>query len=137
MGLLNKNKLVLLTFIVLNTLVLHGQNFIKEIERLTKANQECLDKGQFMASCERSYYVQMDSMLNIVYRHIRKPMNEDQKLEMKKSQLIWLKQRDKEFNRIDRENDGGGQDAVMFSYSDKSCYVIDRINYLIATFIRE
>ncbi len=77
-------------------------------------------------------------MLNIVYNHIRKQMTEEQKKEFKTSQLIWLKARDKEFIKINKEDVGtGGHDEIMIKTSRKANYVADRIKYFIKSYLDE
>ncbi|WP_339608106.1 lysozyme inhibitor LprI family protein [uncultured Roseivirga sp.] len=131
-------KQIICLSILLNTVILQAQDFGKDLEHLAETNQKCLDKGRFMLDCERNYYTQIDSMLNAVYNHIRKPMTEEQKSDLKTAQLSWLKARDKKFNEINKEDIGlGGQDEMLIKYQKKATYVLDRINYFIKQYLNK
>lgn len=130
-------RLIVVLVVLCSTTSLFAQDFKKELEKLSISNQKRLDTGRFMLDTERSYYIQMDSMLNVVYNHIRKSMNENEKSALKKIQLQWLKDRDVRFKEIN-QNDygmGGGQDEAMVKYQKKSVYVIERVNYLIDNYL--
>ncbi|WP_310558579.1 hypothetical protein [Flavobacterium sp.] len=54
---------------------MQAQNCIPTIDALEKKNQECLDKGVNMLNCSQNYYIQMDSLLNVVYKRIKGELN--------------------------------------------------------------
>lgn len=127
-------KLVIL--MLLFTSIISAQNFNKDLKSLKEENQKCLDKGEDMLGCYRKYYIQMDSLLNTVYKNSRSKLNLNQQQELKNIQLLWLKNRDIKFKKIDSEDTGLGNssDDLMFKIQKKADFVSERISFLIANY---
>jgi len=88
--------LLLFIFISVSLLVsksLQAQN-AKTIVRLQEAEQACLDSGVYMLGCAKKFYLQMDSLLNVVYLQLRSTLNSAQKDSLRKQQRLWLIKRD-------------------------------------------
>jgi len=97
---MTKLKLNLLIIVfVFNCLTGFSQT-IKTIDSLETQYQTCLDEGQFMLGCSKTFYSQMDSLLNVQYKNLRSKCDSIQKENLKEEQLQWLSKRDKQF----REN---------------------------------
>ena len=133
---MKKSILIYLTSLL--TLSLFSQDFKANLKEIRDNNQHCLDKGKFMYNCSSKFYIQADSLLNVVYRYIRKDMDLSEKDNLKKEQLIWLKERNKKFKQIDNQNTGlgkGGLDDLMVKKDKKAEIVNNRTTYLIEKFI--
>jgi len=102
------------------------------LDSLNINHQKCLNKGQFMLSCSQKYYTEMDSMLNVIYKDVKRKLSiESDRLKLKQSELKWLKERDIYFEKIYKEiNDELAQDEIMFYTEKKAKFVLDRINFL-------
>ena len=111
---------------------MQAQNCIPTIDALEKKNQECLDKGVNMLNCSQNYYIQMDSLLNVVYKRIKGELNTNSKEILRIKQLDWLKIRDAEFKKIDSKETGlgNGSDDLMSKTQEKANYVKERVFYL-------
>lgn len=122
---------------VLFALNVSAQNFNENLIKLSNQNQECLDKGGNMLGCSQKYNIQVDSLLNVVYKNIRKDLNETQQLDLKNKQLAWIKNRDLEFKKIDAQNTGlgKGSDDLMVKTQQKADFVSERVSFLIASYI--
>ena len=129
-----KNKcLFLLTFLL--TLNLFSQDFNNSLRKLKIENQNCLDTGKLMYNCSLKFYNKSHRLLNVVYNHIRKNMNNFEKENLKQEQLNWLKQRDQQFSEID--NQDIGLDDLMVGSQKKTGIINKRTNYLISKFIEK
>jgi len=103
---------------------------INTMDSLENSYQSCLDRGQHMLNCSKVYYQQMDSMLNMVYKDLRKKMTPADASQLKNSQIQWLKQRDKYFGNIvlePEEKSLGKDDQEMVILDKKSEFVRDRV----------
>ena len=131
-------KRFLYYFILLLSLNIYSQDFEKDLETIKTENQKCLDTGKFMYSCSVKFYQKSDSLLNVVYKHIRKDINSLEKENLKKEQLIWIKQRDKKFKKITNEDTGlgNGYDDLMVKNHERAKVVNERTRYLISKFIQ-
>ncbi|PIQ22772.1 MAG: hypothetical protein COW65_01255 [Cytophagales bacterium CG18_big_fil_WC_8_21_14_2_50_42_9] len=108
-----------------------------QLTNLKKQHQSCLDKGVNMFSCSQQYYKQMDSLLNVAYNRIRKPMSQTEKLAFKNEQIKWLQKRDAFFVKVDKEAaaESGpgpiGRDFLMIAMDEKANFVRKRVEELI------
>lgn len=127
-------KLVIV--MLLFTFVISAQNFDKDLKKIKLDNQKCLDKGEVMLGCSQKYYVQMDSLLNVVYKNCRSKLSLNQQQELKNKQLLWLKNRDIKFKKIDSEDTGlgNGLDDLMAKTQQKADFVSERISFLITNY---
>lgn len=130
-------KKILIYITSLLTLSLFSQDFKTSLEKIENKNQNCLDKGRFMYNCSLKFYKQADSLLNVVYRHIRKDMVLSEKENLKKEQLAWLKEREKQFNKINNQNTefGNGLDDLTIKKDKKAKIVNYRTAYLIEKYV--
>lgn len=64
------------------------------IDSLKKVEQSCLDSGRHMPSCVYQFYVQIDSLMNVVYNRLQQLLQTDEKILLKKQQFSWLRKRD-------------------------------------------
>ncbi|MGV3503723.1 MAG: lysozyme inhibitor LprI family protein [Adhaeribacter sp.] len=107
-----------------------------QLDTMSRQYKSCLDKGSFMLGCSQQYYKQMDSLLNVVYNKMRKPMNATDKLAFKNEQLKWLQKRDAYFKKVDKQSaaDSGpgpvGQDFLMIALDEKANFVRKRVEEL-------
>lgn len=110
----------------------YGQT-VKTIDVLEKSYQGCLDKGINMLGCSELYYHQMDSMLNVVYKKLRKQMSPSQGAKLKVEQLKWLSKRDQYFKNITLYEEGvlEKEDREMVVIDKKADFVKERIIELI------
>ena len=107
---------------------------VKTMDVLETSYQACLDKGVNMLNCSKMYYQQLDSILNLVYKKLRKKMTPSQSSKLKAVQLKWLESRDKYFENIvlDPEEQAlGKEDKEMIIIDKKSDYIKERVIELI------
>jgi len=116
---------------------------VKTIDSLEESNQHCLDERKYMLGCEKHFYLQMDSMLNVVYFKLCASLSNQEKVTLKKEQKLWLKARDAYFEKtlatFKENNPGkspygsafGAQDDAMFMYNDNAAFVQERVIALI------
>ncbi len=107
----------------------------KTIDSLETRCQVCLDKGEFMLGCSKSFYSQMDSLLNLEYKMLRSKCDKIQKGNLKDEQLEWLSKRDLQFKKnqqqvhkeaVEKEY-SGGQDETMFLTEQNASFVKERV----------
>lgn len=124
-------KLVIIALLL--TFSISAQNSSKDLKVLQDTNQKCLDKGKDMLGCSRKYYIQMDSILNVIYKNYRSKLSITAQQELKSSQLLWLKNRDILFKKIDAKKTGDlqGVDDIMIKTQDKANFVSERVLLLI------
>jgi len=73
---------------------------VKTIDSLEEAHQRCLDTVQYsMLHCEKAFYFQIDSLLNVVYRKLYNSLSITGKATLKKEQRLWLVSRDTYFKK--------------------------------------
>lgn len=103
------------------------------LDSLETREQRCLDKGEDMLGCSEVRYAQADSILNHVYRGIRKRLNEAQRTVLKSEQLAWLKKRDQKYKAdyAESSDDFAGPDLQMIVRHKQSVFVEERIVELI------
>jgi len=63
----------------------------------------CLNKGENLPACVDTFYLEIDSMLNIVYKQLMQVLTPDERLALKKEELLWLKKRTVFFKAKDKE----------------------------------
>lgn len=129
------NKLFIISFSLIICSANKVDSQIKSTMHKIDSNyQSCLDSGINMYGCTTSYFHDMDSMLNVVYKRIRLKLSQADKDTLTKKQLIWLKKRDREYKIIDAEpNDDGLSpiDNLMVKVDKKAQFINDRIYELI------
>ena len=77
-----------------------------------------------MLNCSRAYYSQMDSLLNVVYNNIRRPLDLAEKSALKQEQIKWLHKRDAYFKKIDKEY--AEENSQGFAGNDSRMIAIDK-----------
>lgn len=105
------------------------------LQTLQNQYQACLDRGQNMLGCSKTFYLQMDSLLNIYYKKLRSSCDSSQKENLQDEQLEWLGKRDKYFNqnhqqtKKEAKKDGydGGQDEQMIIIDKNAMFVKERV----------
>jgi uncharacterized protein YecT (DUF1311 family) len=126
-------RIVIIIFTIFLGVRCNGQT-VKTMESLEDSYQACLDKGINMLDCSKTYFQQMDSMLNLVYKKRRKKMSPSQASNLKIEQLKWLSKRDKYFKEITlgpEEKALGEKDREMVIMDKKADFVRDRVLELI------
>ena len=129
-------KITLLSLVLILLAFTTQSQTLAQLGSMSKKYQDCLDAGTNMLGCSQQYYKQMDSLLNVVYNKIRKPMNATDKLALKNEQLKWLQRRDTYFKKVDRQSavDSGsgpiGQDFLMIALDEKASLVRKRVEEL-------
>lgn len=105
---------------------------LKELTDTDEKYQTCLDKGVMMLSCSQDYYSQMDSLLNLSYNKLRRPLSQAERTTLKSEQLTWLRKRDAHFKKVDKKYEGfGGNDGIMMATNEKALFVRKRVEELI------
>jgi uncharacterized protein YecT (DUF1311 family) len=61
------------------------------LDQLAVQHQQCLDQGKAMMLCSRQYSIQMDSMLNVVYKDLLQHYNPQQQNQLRIQQREWIK----------------------------------------------
>jgi len=126
----------LFTFFFIFTFSVQAQ-VLEELTDIDKKYKACLDKGTNMLDCARVYYSHMDSLLNVAYNKLRKPLNQTGKVALKNEQIKWLGKRDAYFKKIDKEyaaensNGFAGNDSKMIAIDEKARFVRKRVEELI------
>jgi len=109
------------------------------VDSIQSFYQDCLDKGQFMSSCSKSYYRKMDSLLIVVYNKLRFNIDSIEKAQLRKEQREWLLKRNNYFKKIqneykkDKQGASMPQDDIMEMYDKYAMFVQERVLYLIET----
>jgi uncharacterized protein YecT (DUF1311 family) len=134
-----KYNLVLLLLVV-NFTKGYSQNNAT-VDTLQAAYLHCLDEGSNMTACAKVFYIQMDSMLNIVYNKLQATLNEPEKTALKKDQAAWLLNRDIYFKQtalqLQKNNQHKtsikkpGQDNTMMIYDANAGFVKQRVIVLL------
>lgn len=128
-----KGLIILLLFIACNS----KGNHELSIEQLSIKHQACLDSGVDMMGCSKTFYFEMDSMLNVVYNEYKMTLKPNERKALQTEQTEWLKKRD---TFIDRENkafqekletDEWGPDMYMIVYDNDAEFVKKRTIELI------
>jgi uncharacterized protein YecT (DUF1311 family) len=107
------------------------------IDSLKKINQTCLDSGWHMSSCEYNYFLQLDSILNVVYHKLQLILSPSDIETLKKEQIHWLKQRDIVYNKSYKEyldslrSREWGTDMEEIAIGDKTDFTEKRVLELI------
>jgi len=133
-----RHKRFTFLFFVFAMLSLSGQaQTLAELTNIDKKYKACLDKGANMLHCSQLYYKQMDSLLNVTYNNLRKPLGQSGKTALKNEQIKWLEKRDAYFKQIDKEyaaensNGFAGNDSRMIAIDEKARFVRTRVEELI------
>jgi len=120
------------------TLVQKVNDYKIIVDSLTKVNQKKLDAGVNMLQTEKSYYAQMDSMLNVVYQDLIKSYNKTDAEHLKKEQRQWLMERDTFFSNIQKkyQKESGSLDFLpkdyqLIIYGEKTLFVEEKVHTLI------
>lgn len=131
-----KNNYLLIT-VLLFSVSIYSQNFDKSLDSLKTENKNCLDKGEFMHNCSLEFYKKSDSLLNVVYKHVRKKQSLIENETLKIDQLKWVKQRNQQFEKINNQNTGlgNGLDDLLAKNQKKSDIVNKRTLFLISNYI--
>lgn len=130
-------KVLAITFILLIVCMVGRTQTVKTVEDMAIKHQACLDSEIDMLGCSKSFYLQMDSMLNVVYHQLRATLGEKQKQALKNQQFKWIKKRDTYFNKQDNtlqkkyEKGEWGRDMEMITYDDKANFIKERVIVLI------
>ena len=113
--------------------------YSKTLNELANSHQKSIDKGQSMMADTRKYSIQMDSMLNLVYKDLIVRLNEVEKDSLITEQRKWLKNRDAEFRNyslsLDTVRDILGfipRDDRMFVYDKQGEYIRLRVLELVS-----
>ncbi|WP_347067858.1 lysozyme inhibitor LprI family protein [Flavobacterium sp. WV_118_3] len=109
---------------------------IKKVEKLIVNYQKCLDNGVDMLGCSNNYYIEIDNLLNEVYKKIRLKINSLEKEKLKNEQKNWLINRDlyfkKAYSEAKDEADGLSNNDLQMIYIDKKAeYVKNRVVALV------
>ena len=134
---------VILISSLIFSMVAHAQT-ASTIEDMGRQYQSCLNKGENMLGCSKTYNRLLDSMLNAVYNKLRFSLDATQKVELKNEQVQWLSKTDQYFattkKAFKKNNPGvdpygealGGQDDAMIMFDQNAAFVQKRVLELIA-----
>ena len=108
---------------------------IRQINDMEKTCQHCIDVGtNNFIDCENIFYKQMDSILDAVYKSIKREMNTSNYEKLKKEQKEWLKRRDNYFKKQEIEigkSDVGLEADRALAIHKEALFVKDRIMFLL------
>jgi len=127
---------LLFTAFFIFTITVKAQN-LEELTGIDKNYKACLGKETNMLGCSQLYYSQMDSLLNVAYNKLRKPLDQSGKAALKNEQIKWLGIRDAYFKKLDKEyaaensNGFAGNDSSMIAISDKAKFVRKRVEEIL------
>jgi uncharacterized protein YecT (DUF1311 family) len=111
-----------------------------QVNNMDSASQACDDKGISFIDCGNTFYEQMDSMLNLVYKHLKKQLDTATFIQLKQEQLTWLSKRNKYFKEVDSDREGkelGVDASVGFTLNRKASFVEDRILFILKKWWRD
>ena len=92
-------KSIFTFFYLICNCIAFGQNKTT-VENLTTNYHLCLDKGEDMYLCSKSYYLSMDSLLKIVSNKLKKSCDSLQLENLKDDEKFWISKRDEQFKMI-------------------------------------
>jgi uncharacterized protein YecT (DUF1311 family) len=132
-------KSLIVTIIIALLPMMGNAQTIETIELLEQTTQKHLDKGVDMLGHTSTLYIQMDSLLNVVYTKLRKRLPDKEKDALKQKQLTWLKDRDRYFIQLykDQEKEssvnkeGWGELEYLSIYRLETEFVKERVIFLI------
>ena len=115
-----------------------AKEIIQQLDQMDSSCQHCIDEGFNFVDCSNKLYIQVDSVLNVVYKLMKSKMDASTFMQLKQEQLKWLKKRDqffKEVNQDYRQNDKYDQVDKeanrAVAISRKTEYVENRIKYIL------
>ncbi|MES2702162.1 MAG: lysozyme inhibitor LprI family protein [Bacteroidota bacterium] len=97
--------------------------------------QACVDAGtNNFITCEKTFYRQMDSVLNVAYRALKHKLTPLYFENLKADQKNWLAKRDRYFLEQQHiEESGAGPEADQaLAIHNEALFVKDRVLYLLA-----
>ena len=110
---------------------------IEAVDRLSDDYQQCLNKGRNMLGCTREYNAQIVYLSDKQYDSLLTHLNADEQNKLKDNQTRWLKDKDKEFRRIEKglKKDlnelGDGEDYKMILLDRRTAVLKKRLIWLI------
>lgn len=112
---------------------------LKKIETIELKYQNCLDNGVDMKKCSENYYLQIDALLNEIYKTARLKISQKERDNLRLEQLKWIKNRDLYFKKayIQAKDEAEGltkEDIEMVFIDKKAEYVKERVRFLIKKF---
>lgn len=134
----------LVWLIVCTPVASHGQT-LETIEDLKRNAQKHLDEGKNMLRHTSNLYVQMDSLLNVVYKKLRMQLPQKEKEALEQEQFSWLKARDIYFKQLYKDEetesslkrDKWGEVEYLDIYLKEINYVEDRVVVLVKRLMKE
>ena len=126
---------VALTIILLSCQREMGYN--EKLEKLSTEHQKCLDSGIAMMNCSQKYAVQMDSMLNVVYKDLMDKYNKPDQEKLKAEERNWIKERDVQLEKIWASVNSANQEGFapeddrMIAYEEEADFIKLRVEELI------
>lgn len=127
----------LLTFLLNAGASFGQQQYAQALTELEEKHQTCLDNEPDVMNCSKTYYKQVDSLLNVVYKSIKTNMSAEQKEGLKEAQMLWLKKRDAYFLTVPKEAKEEAEDlspayVAAITWEKKAQFVSDRIIELLS-----
>ncbi|PSK91542.1 lysozyme inhibitor LprI family protein [Taibaiella chishuiensis] len=109
---------------------------IRDIEAVT---QRHLDEGINMLGYTSGLYMQMDSLLNLVYKQLKQQLSPAGAAQLKQEQRQWLRQRDRHFQQLysetakesGTERSAWGEIEYLGIYYAEAVFVKERVIQLI------
>lgn len=104
-----------------------------DITTMENTRQKCINEGRGSVDCEQIFYNEMDSILNVVYKRLKKQMDISEFNKLKADQIAWLKKRDTYAGKQDKEAPTGAGIEVgkSFAIRQDAFFVEDRIKELL------
>jgi uncharacterized protein YecT (DUF1311 family) len=133
------SRIIVFVFLAFFALSADSQN-PATMDSLQKAYQSCLDLGQDMTGCSRTYYARMDSMLNVVYEKVISLSGSVKRKQVSGQQKVWLTKRDAYFTKEeakygnDKSPGGLSRESRMMIMDAKAVFVEKRTRQLIRAF---
>jgi uncharacterized protein YecT (DUF1311 family) len=109
------------------------------VDSLEKRYQLCLAEGKSHYNCALQYYIQMDSLLNAVYRQLYDNLDYNRRATLQISQTQWEEKKQTYFKDIDirvekkRPQTLDGLDDDMIVTDNKAAFLKTRVMELLAS----
>jgi len=117
-----------------------GQTRKAAVDSLERNYERCLSNGQNMYGCALTYYHQLDSMLNLVYRQLYARLDTSHRKTLRVEQVQWQERRKAYFKLLDmrvqkvHKKTLAGLDDHVIATDHKAAYIKDRVTELLEDF---
>lgn len=114
------------------------KDYFSIVKKMQNDRQSCLDQGRDMLGCDERYLVQMDSMLNVVYKDLRNKLDEKASNKLLQEERMWIKSKEvmvlstySDINELQAKGEMVGELDRMMAVSTEADFIHDRLMKLI------